>query len=687
MSRLDVKATVTVSDYLTIERLVRERPSVSNLEKAVQLFPTCAIFWSTYLDFLIDSPEKAVKVAAKAVAACPQIDLWRRYLGLAKSLWRLPEIFPLYERAIAAVGIDSKSSEFWIEYLYILRALHNTQVLVQYECLENPAALPTTAILVPLSPLIPVGLTADLLDVEGLKLIDTRPSVSSIRDLFQAALHVPLDKLDTVWDEYQAFEQVIANAMVAIAQTMPTIGGLPPPAMMAGVQASKLLTEYSSRWIQSKSALKELTRIYAPINAYFAPLPLDVNSAETLKPNIIAWRRVLDFEKANPFKLPYSKLRSRIEFVLSQCLLSNVYVAEFWIEKFVWTLSDGGTEAALAVLRTATSQYLVSDVLLRLVIAYVLEETGNVTDATTVYVEALSFFSSQKKPAASLFMHYVRFACRCLGHVHARTIFLTEFLAKSIHVDARVVLSFAKLELRCLNSASNAEKVIKLGLKRFPNDAALMRFETQLVVNQLVGAAEAALTDKVPVVALPVAELYDTLNPFDLLSVGAQKEDRVDLIDVTEDAFFGGLKRPDVARMHSYRPGMDAVDDATGGVSGGVSKPLRALVDLLPNVTESTVPDTDVLLKSIQQMRLPAVLISKRFDEDPQVDQLRRQREEAKLSSGLKRLLAEEKSDDVIIKSDLLMDEERDQRAFLSALASNIHRERVSYKRHKLVSV
>lgn len=677
--RIDPKATITVSDYLTIERLVRERPSLSNLEKAVQLFPTCAMFWASYLDFLFENPEKALKIAQRAVEACPQVELWRRYLSLSKSTFRLPEVFPLYEKAIAAIGTDSKSSDFWIEYLYIIRALHNTQVLVQFGCLEDPSNLPSTAILVPLSASIPAGLSADFLDVEGLKMIDSqRPTINSIRDLFHSALFVPMERIDAVWDEYQAFEQVVANAMVAMAQSMPTIGGMPPPAMLAGVQASKLLTEYSTRWGQSKQGLKELERFYASINAYFAPLPLDANSVEIVQPNIRAWRKVLAFEKSNPLKLPYSRFRARMEWVIDQCLLSNVYVSEFWIEKTVWRLYHDGVLPAVTVLETAIREYLAHDVLLRLLIACLYEENGEISKAQSVFVESLAHFTTFKKPAPSLLMHFIRFSGRCLSKVHARRLLLDHFASSSIHLDVRVVCAFAKLELHCFNSAENAEKIIALGLERFPNE--IPTFERTLIEIR-GGRNDSGLTAR-GLLSKPAEIIINQILQTELLAPTVSVDSGEAVVDISgEERTAGGVVRPELSKMTTFRPGVDSNENE----KSLVGKPLTALLELLPKITQSTVPDTDVVLGRIQRAVLPAVAVGRRLDEDVQLDTIRRQREE----KAAKRLLAAEEKrddDDVIIKSDLFLDEERDQREFLSALATNIHRERVCYKRNRLIA-
>jgi hypothetical protein len=703
---IDPKSTITVADYLAIEKLVRERPSVSSLEKSVQLFPSCAIFWVTYLDFLSETPEKALKVAERAVNHCPHIDLWKRYLSLAKFSSRLPEYYPIYDKAINAVGNDPKSSDFWIEALYIQRALFNTHLLISNDCLENPTALPSHFFLLPLSAQPPKDLSEDVLDVEALKIIldnasIPKPSISSIRDVFHSALSVPMEKLDTVYDEYQSFEQVVATALVAMAQNAPTIGGMPPPQMMAGVQASKYLSEYSTRWIQSKNGLKEIQRVYADVNFYFAPIPLSSQAAQTVQGNILAWRRVLKFEKTNPFKLSYKKFKARLNHVFSLCMMSNVYVSEFWIDKVVWLLADAGIEPALVVLETAIKEYLAHDVLLRLVKAYLLEESGQIGKALEWYTESLAHYSAVKKPVPSLLMHQVRFACRSISTIHARNIFLQHVAAKSIHIqDWKIFAAFAKLELYTMKNPPGALKVLQFARNFFPEKA---KENLEAVVAEI----ESFCGERKPIQHPPVLSLglEEAKNLLRFGNIGFENEvvaDDQEVVDLEEsNDVEGGIKRPDPARMMAYKPGMESNEEERGtsnSIEGVLNRlithPLKSLSKLLPDCTSSSVPDTDIVLKTLQTIVLPEVSIGglrQRLEEDPAIEQLRREREEVKgQQANLKRLLVagDEKrdDDDVIIKSDLL-DEEREQREFLSALASNIHRERVYYKRHKIIAM
>ena len=705
---INPKAAVTVGDYLTVERLVRDRPSVSNLEKAVQIFPSSAMFWSAYLDFLIENPEKAFKVAERAVAVCMHIDVWKRYLNLAKSTNRLQAFFRIYEKAVGEIGTDPRSVDFWLEYLYLLRLIFNLQMLASFNT-EDPSKLPPTAFLLPLSPVTPPGLTEDMLDPEGLKLIAVKPSVGSIREIFQNALSIPMERLDGVWDEYQAFEQVVANAMNALAAAIPSMPGMPPPPQaMASAQATKLIAEYSNRWIQSKQGMKEIHRIYASINMYFAPIPLDKTTAETVKGNVLAWRRVLGYEKTNPFKLNFKRFETRMTFVFKQCLMSNCYVSEFWIEYFIWTLSVKGYADALVILEQAVAEYLANDVLLRLVISYVLEETGDSAKAVSFYQESLEYFAATKRPVPSLLMHFIRFQGRCFSAIHARTVFLNFLKNKSIHLNEEVFIAFAKLELRVFANAPGAIRVLEMGRAHFATNAVALNAiqcsladlksdlhsESSMLETEYSGRKRLVGTRQI--LSLPFSDAQSALrfrNMWPTNEKAPITEDADKVIEIDDEergGKVGGMRRPDVARMQPFRQTMDYED--SNDKFKALPKSLKVLVDLLPRCGSDTVPDTDGVLKILQQMELPPISIAtfKRLEEDPQLDQIRRERDEAGVAKGganLKRLHMDEKKkdDDVIIKSDLI-DDEKAQRDFLSALASNIHRERVYYKRHKLVA-
>jgi len=710
---IDQKAKVTVGDYLTIERLIRERPSLSNLEKAVQLFPTCVMFWTSYLDFLVENPERAFSVAQKAVLHCPHVDLWKRYLNLGKSLYRLPEFFHMYETAVAEIGNDQKSADIWIEYLYFLRAIHNTQVLVQFN-VEEASKLPPTAFLLPLSSVLPAGISEDMVDIEGLKMIEARPTVASIREQFHTALAVPMERLDAVWDEYQAFEQVVANAMTIMAQSIPVFPGMPPPpAALASIQATKMLSEYSNRWIQSKQGLKEVTRLYSPLNLYFAPIPLDANTAQALQANILSWRRVIAFEKTNPFKLNFKRFLSRIEFVHKQCLMSNVYVAEFWFEKFIWKLVSEGPHEALEVLLSAVENYLVNDCLLRVVIAIIYEEIGERAAANEFISSSLEHFSHSVRAVPSLLMHHIRFNMRSFGVIHGRNIFLKAIRENSIHVNDEVFIAVARLETYALKNPQGGFKILQVGRSKSgaPEiyDRLTEKLGTDLTGSHLNRAIDADVNwmkQPIRILELVGVEAESAIDYRNLSAVSTQVSERTDLVDIDisgEDGKDnGGIHRPETTRMHSYKPSMDYDEEA--GTSHGdklnktaiIPSSLKALLGVLPHC-EGSFPETDTVLKALQIVDLPAIPITslKRFDEDASLEQIRREKELQQIGgtssgtgSNLKRLINDSKNDDddVIIKSDLF-DDEREQREFLSALAANIHRERINYKRHKLQSI
>ena len=698
------KSRISVADYVAIERLIRERSSLTTLEKAVQLFPTCAMFWVTYLEFLVENPEKAYQVAERAVSQCSHIDLWKRWLNLGKSIYRLPDFIHIYEKAVDAIGNDYQSVDFWLEYTYVMRALFNLQTLNQFSA-EGPEQLPPNAFLLPLSTMLPPGITEDMVEVEGLKLIENRPTIASIRDIFQTALSIPMERIDALWDEYQAFEQVVATAMNTMAQSIPVFPGMPPPpAALASIQATKMLSEYSNRWIQSKQGLREISRLYSSVNLYFAPIPLDSSTVVTLQPNILKWREIITHEKCNPLKLNFKRFSARMNFVLRQCLMVNVYVAEFWYERFIWELSCNGYDAAHDVIQKAITEYLTRDSTLRIVLALILEEMGKIQEAFTHLNESVEFFSSVGTPTPALFMHFVRFCVRGMGAAHGRNLFLRALREKSIHVTPALCLAFAKLEWITLQNPGGAREVLDLAESLFPNHLnfqvgnCYFRKELQLAV--------------APTITKPTREpsnvMLCTLNDAQgcvlqgfMASLRMDSNDRGDMVelDVLEDEekAIGGVRRPELSRMQPYKPGME-FDEAPMDIGhrktrSGLPSSLRALLTVLP-VCEGHVPDTDTTLRALQVMQLPAIAIStlKRFEEDIQIENLRREKEAAGglavIQDGetLKRLIGDEKDENMLIKADLL-DDEKDSREFLSALAANIHRERVNYKRHKLSAI
>jgi hypothetical protein len=551
-----------------------------------------------------------------------------------------------------------------------------------------------------------------MVDLEGLKLIEIRPSVATIREQFHNALSVPMERLDSVWDEYQAFEQVVANAMSVMAQSIPVFPGMPPPpAALASIQATKMLSEFSNRWIQSKQGLKEVTRLYSSLNLYFAPIPLDATTAGALQSNILSWRRVIAFEKTNPFKLNYKRFVSRIEFVHKQCLMSNVYVAEFWFEIFIWKLVSEGHKSALELLLNAVNNYLVNDCMIRMVVAIVYEEMGEKDEANEFILKSLEYYSVVQKPVPSLLMHYIRFCIRSHGVIHGRNAFLRAVREQSIHVNHDVILAFSRLEMYALQNPKGAFKILDIGRVVYQDPQVFDRMEIQMRAETL-GESPKQLVDLEFDWLLCPTRILD-LEPslaekcIDYSGLGVtQTIEKSEMIDIDisgeEGKDIGGVRRPELTRMQSYKPSMD-YDEDTGIIQGDkfnkasfIPSSLKALLVVLPHC-EGSIPATDTVLKALQIIDLPAIPITslKRFDEDANLEQIRREKETSAASgatinagSNLKRLINDGKQDldDVIIKSDYF-DDDREQREFLSALAANIHRERVNYKRYKLQSI
>ena len=683
-------SVTVVGDYLKIEKLVRERPSVSNFEKAITIFPTSVMFWSSYLDFLLENPEKALRVAERAVVTCVHIDMWKRYFALIKSVSRVQGFFNLYEKALAAIGPDSKSTDIWLEYLYILRVIFNTQMLASFNMThaDDASRLPPTAFLIPMAAAPPPGLTEDMVHPEGgISEIAIKPTVALIREVFQNALSVPMERIDAIWDDYQAFEQVVASALGAMAAAIPVMPGMPsPPQAQAAMQAAKLLAEFSNRWILSKQGLKQISRIYTSVNLYFAPIPLERASAELVKANILAWRRVLSYEKSNPFKLNAGRFHTRMVFVFRQCLMSNCFVSEFWLEYFTWSLATRGFQEGVSILEKAVYQFLANDVLLRLVIAYVYEETEDMDEADKVFRDALAHFTSINRPVPSLLLQYIRFKGRCGSTTHARTAFLDALTTNSIHINEEVCIAFGLLELRVFANPVAAVRVLKMTLAKYEHDASAKAAVEAALNELLVDLGEKSRTERVGgILECEFAEAQERFK-----SLGKGREETEGAIEIDDETYTaGGMRRPDTTRMQPFKQAMEYEEGGDSIKIGSIAKSLKTLLQILPRCGSETVPETDNVLKALQKLELPAISVAtyKRLDEDPLIVQMRREREEAgKSMANLKRLQMddEKKDDDVIIKSDLA-DEDRAQREFLTALASNIHRERVYYKRHKLV--
>ena len=244
---------VTLLEIAELEDEMQLNPSVQSYEKALRRIPSSADYWLRYIDFLSEFPERALKLAERAVTVCPHIDVWRRLLSLSKDLCTLTEMLHVYSRFLhGGVCGFYKMGEIYLEYLYLLKRIHNHRVGSTLgestsNVMQMQPSISTGECAVPLPSKVPANLPPNLLDEYAFNSVTGfNVDLSFIRQIYHTALSAPIDKLDIIYDDYQLFEQTV-GAVAAGANTVMTAPTVASGAQSAGaIQSAKFITMYST---------------------------------------------------------------------------------------------------------------------------------------------------------------------------------------------------------------------------------------------------------------------------------------------------------------------------------------------------------------------------------------------------------------------------------------------------------
>ncbi|EER05342.1 RNA cleavage stimulation factor, putative [Perkinsus marinus ATCC 50983] len=508
-------ASVNLQDITKLLASLDARPTVSKFESAVTKYPSAAVFWIKYLDYMSETvgadAKRRAALSVRATEHCPIVAIWERHLANVKAAQPLAQLLPTYSDALQAVGQDRDSGRLWMEYGYLLKMLYNHQQKNAFaltrgdtsseDVSEDPDKRGDTPLELPVPDEPPPGISLALVSEANLEQVSFQSSIDIIRQHYQDAVSTPSNFIDQLWDEYQEFEQAIHNHEQKDEKKKPVAVGWEQGHYGDGVGpslCSRLLTEYSNRYMSSKQVYKELTRLYGQIIPLAVPVPLTSESARKLRRNIKGWRQVLLYEKSNPLQLPQPEcaeaLRARVDLVFRQCLMGNAYVAEFWYDYFVWQYSYQlqllvrPTESApVETLRTAINKYLPYDVCLRLVLAMVLEEEQSnyglrktddagrqVDEADQTYTDLLSVFDSIQQSCPTGLVHYLRYKCRTYGIEKCRELFTQQLTSKSRHMSAEVIVDMARLEYRVVKNVAAAEYLLRMALQRYPEKRSML---------------------------------------------------------------------------------------------------------------------------------------------------------------------------------------------------------------------
>lgn len=181
--------TSLVAEYQSRGKLSNARDCY---ERALKVFPTSRDLWLGYIDLEQSHDEfaNAEKLFSRCLINTLNLDLWTAYLNYVRRRNNLVTggsearavVLQAFELVIAKVGLDRASGLLWDEYLEFVKA--------------DTSGMGTTWA--------------------------QQQKMDLLRKIYQRAVCVPMDKLESIWQEYNAFENSLNKTTVSFSIDMAT---------------------------------------------------------------------------------------------------------------------------------------------------------------------------------------------------------------------------------------------------------------------------------------------------------------------------------------------------------------------------------------------------------------------------------------------------------------------------------
>ncbi|SCO63882.1 conserved Plasmodium protein, unknown function [Plasmodium berghei] len=371
---------------------------IYDIEEAYELFllifPRCVNYWTKYAELKIK--KKKYKEAYNIYRKCIDsnifdLKLFTSFLYFAYHTSSIHEYISFLFEALKYVGTDIKSGYIWVELLYILIKIYNTNLLLNNDIQnllydpfkninhnnqkknENKVLIPSEQEQKIYKSYIPNK------SGNNIKYIDHYTSENKLKKYYLSWLNNPTKYLDKVWKGFCSYEKTTS----------------------LNFTNSSLFT-YNSQYTNSKNAYKELCMLYKELyNLKKSKLVIiPINSVKCKMENNLLykkWMKIINFEKKNPLKLKLSLVRKRIMYVYEQALIHLQFNSDLWFSYFQFLLLNKKYDYAIRIMREAIEIYLPFDELLKLNFAYFFEKNSLINQAHFIYQLMINDITKKKK--------------------------------------------------------------------------------------------------------------------------------------------------------------------------------------------------------------------------------------------------------------------------------------------------
>ncbi|SCV72519.1 BQ2448_4056 [Microbotryum intermedium] len=249
-------------------------------ESFFKVFPDAARQWISYCDLELSHGlfDRVQDIFIRCLRPSTSIPLWKFYLDFVRRRNPIdlaqPEaakqaratIAKSFEFALQHVGQDRDAGSLWSEYLEFLK--EGSGRGSQWEDQQRMDAL---------------------------------------RKVLQSAVQIPLENVEQIWQEYNAFENNLSK-----------------------LTAKKFLAELSPAYMTARKALRELRAQFSRLATPALPHPPDWSTSSD-RSDLELWKSYLKWEESNPLDLENPNLlHARVGFAYKKALSNMRFFSEIW---------------------------------------------------------------------------------------------------------------------------------------------------------------------------------------------------------------------------------------------------------------------------------------------------------------------------------------------------------------------
>ncbi|KAK9453844.1 hypothetical protein V1511DRAFT_461673 [Dipodascopsis uninucleata] len=310
----------------------------SVFERSITAYPSVSAQWLSYLEFEQQCGEfvRADQLFTRAVTAVPSsFEVWVAYLDYVRRRNNIAtdgatarnEILRAFELVTNKVGVDVRSGSVWREYISFVR--------------DTPTGGSTW---------------------------EEQQKMDLSRKVFQRAVTIPFEGLESVWSDYNAFENGLNKTT-----------------------ARKFISDKAPVYITARTALRELQNITNEINRD-AVSSAPKWSSDAYYNQVVLFRRWISWEKSDPLgfrnhespELGKTMLNERIMYAFRQALQSLRHLPQLWFEVAEYCASLPDEDLVLQFLKEGTAANPLS-LLLNFRLAEVYEMKKKKEEAKKIY--------------------------------------------------------------------------------------------------------------------------------------------------------------------------------------------------------------------------------------------------------------------------------------------------------------